>query len=616
MIGRARKLAQILDTTALFRGRLFPKFVAVFTAVVFVALLANATFETLFSYQDRKASLIRIQQEQAEAAAGKITEFFKDIEGQLRWTTYQPWTMAASNQQRLNSWRLLLRQVPAITELALLDDAGKERLQVSRLGLDALDSQIDFSTDPKFFEAKARKAYYGPVYFRHDSEPYMTLALAGVGNASVSVAEVNLKFIWDFVSQIKVGEHGHAYVVDAQGRLIAHPDISLVLRNINLSNLPQVQAARAGLPQSTQVTEDEEDYSQEVLTAYSAIAPLNWLMFVELPINEAYAPLYYLILRASILLIVGLLLAFLADLFLARRIVQPLEQLEKFASTVRETKDYTLRIDYRGNDEIGRLAVAFNGMLSELSVARERESSNHIALARASRLTMLGTLMASITHEINQPLAAIATNAGAGMRFLARANPDIHEANAALKEIDGNAHRASEVIKNIRSTFNKDTHDRALLNINYIVLEVLALVHGELNKHRISVESELLQDLPQVRADRIQIQQVILNLIINAVEAMDLVKNRARVLRVTSEMQEPGNALITVQDTGAGIDPKDMDQIFDAFFTTKSSGMGMGLSICRSIIEIHGGQLWASSGLGHGAVFNIRLPVAKAGVDE
>ena len=539
MIRRARKLVRILDITAFFRGRIFPKFVVAFTAVGFLALFSYATFEALFSYRDHKASLIRIQHEQADAAAEKLRSFSEMSKVQLRWTTYQPWTVAASDQQRLEAWRLLLRQVPAITELALLDDAGREQLRVSRLGLDILGSQIDFSTDPKFFEAMARKTYYGPVYFRQESEPYMTLALAGARNTSVTAAEVNLKFIWDIVSQIKVGEHGHAYVVDAQGRLIAHPDISLVLRNISLSNLPQVQAARAGLQQSTLTSKAEDDPDQEVLTAYSAIAPLDWLMFVELPINEAYAPLYYSFLRAGIVFVVGLLIALLADLILARRIVKPLERLEKFAATVRATKDYTLRIGSSGDDEIGRLAVAFNGMLAELSAARERESSSHIALARASRLTVMGTMAASIAHEINQPLAAIAADAEAGMLLLASAVPDIQEASAALKDIDGNVYRANEIIKNIRSMFKMETHDAALLNINNVVLEVVALIHGVLNKHRISVKSELLQDLPRVRADHIQIQQVILNLIINAVEAMSSVNNRARVLSVTSRFRTP-----------------------------------------------------------------------------
>jgi C4-dicarboxylate-specific signal transduction histidine kinase len=271
-------------------------------------------------------------------------------------------------------------------------------------------------------------------------------------------------------------------------------------------------------------------------------------------------------------------------------------------------------IDCRGKDEIDRIAVAFNDMLSELSAAREREHSTNIALARASSLTLLGTMAASIAHEINQPLSAIMANAEVGTLLLASATPDIREVNAALKEINDNALRVSEVIKHIRSLFKKDRNDRALLNIDQLLVDVLALVHGELKNHRISVESDLFQALPPVRADRIQIQQAILNLIMNAVEAMASLENRARVLRVTSTLSEPGNVLLSVQDTGSGINSKDMDRVFDAFFTTKSNGMGMGLSICRSIVDQHGGRLWAEPRTPYGSIFYLVLPSAGIAV--
>src|SRR6201981_4027901 len=235
------------------RSRLFIKYVVLFVAVVAIALLSNGIFEVFFYYREHKAALIRIQHEQAEAAAAKISQFIKEIESQLGWTTQLPWTAVAPaeqkralEQRRVDALRLL-RQVPAITELAQVDSTGHERLRVSRLAMDVVDSGVDLSKEPKFTEAVAHKVYYGPVYFRRDSEPYMTLALAGTRkDAGVSIAEVNLKLIWDVVSQIKVGEHGHAYVVGAQGRLIAHPDISLVLRNTDMSKLVQVQAAQAG----------------------------------------------------------------------------------------------------------------------------------------------------------------------------------------------------------------------------------------------------------------------------------------------------------------------------------------------------------------------------------
>src|ERR1700688_4107909 len=234
-------------------GPLFRKYVALFLAVVCVALLSNGLFEIYFSYGEHKAALIRIQREQAEAAAAKIGQFIKEIESQIGWTTQLPWSAGTLEQRRFDGLRLL-RQVPAITELAQLDATGHEQLRVSRLAMDVVGSQTDFSKDPKFVDALARKVYYAPVCFGRDSEPYMTVALAGTRrDAGVSVAEVNLKLIWDVVSQIKVGNRGQAYVVDAQGRLIAHPDISLVLRNTDLSRLAQVQAARAtGSGQATE----------------------------------------------------------------------------------------------------------------------------------------------------------------------------------------------------------------------------------------------------------------------------------------------------------------------------------------------------------------------------
>src|SRR5262245_53270315 len=279
-------LARLTQATTLrqINGPLFRKYVALFLAVVFIVLLSNILFEVGFSYQEHKSSLIRIQRGQAEAAAAKIGQFIKELESQIGWTTQLPWIAGTFDQRRFDGLRLL-RQVPAVTELAQLDSAGKEQLRVSRLAMDVVGSQTDFSREPKFTEAVAKKVYYGPVYFRRESEPYMTLALSGTRrDAGVSVAEVNLKLIWDVVSQIKVGDKGNAYVVDAQGRLIAHPDISLVLRNTDLSRLPHVRAALggAGVPQRVDLVQEVKDVQgRSVLAAYAPVAPLGWFMFVE-----------------------------------------------------------------------------------------------------------------------------------------------------------------------------------------------------------------------------------------------------------------------------------------------------------------------------------------------
>src|ERR1700693_2489234 len=226
------------------RSRLFLKYAGLFVAVVCLALVTNGVFEIWVSYREHKDGLIQIQHEQAESAAAKIGQFIKEIESQVGWTTQLLWSAGTIEQRRFDALRLL-RQVPAITELAQVDASGKEQLRVSRLAMDVVGSGLDLSQEPKFADAVKNKIYYGPVYFRRESEPYMTLSLAGTRrDAGVSIAEVNLKLIWDVVSKIKVGERGHAYVVDADGRLIAHPDISLVLRKTDMTRLAQVQAAR------------------------------------------------------------------------------------------------------------------------------------------------------------------------------------------------------------------------------------------------------------------------------------------------------------------------------------------------------------------------------------
>jgi len=238
--------------------------------------------------------------------------------------------------------------------------------------------------------------------------------------------------------------------------------------------------------------------------------------------------------------------------------------------------------------------------------ATERE------LARVSRQTTVGAMAASIAHEINQPLSALVTNGSIGLRLLANADSDLDEVREVLKRMIDDGFRASNIISSIRAMFGKERREKSLVSTRDLVSEVLALVRGELESHQVSLQLELHQELPPVMGDRLQLQQVLLNLIMNAVEAMSSVEGRERSLLVKSELHGAGDLLITVEDSGPGIDPNDMNRIFDALFTTKSHGMGLGLSICQSIIASHGGRLWASARVPHGAVFYIQLPSGTA----
>ncbi len=350
------------------RSPLFRKYVALFLAVVSIVLLFNALFMVWFAFQENRAGLIRLQREQAESAASKIGQFVREIENQLGWTTQLPWSTAAIEQRRFDGLRLL-RQVPAITELVQLDSKGLEQLRVSRLSMDSVGSLADNSKEPKFTAALANKFYYSPIYFRRESEPYMTISMAGSRrDAGVSVAEVNLKFIWDVVSQIKVGQTGQAFVVDAEGRLLAHPDISLVLRKSDLSKFEQVVAARQrpNLPEQERIQVARDLRGQRVLTAHAAIAPTGWLVFVELPEYEANAPLRAALGRSALLLLGGLSLAGLAGLFLARRMLVPIEAMRTGANRI-GSGDLEHRISIKTGDELEELANSFNDMAGRLN---------------------------------------------------------------------------------------------------------------------------------------------------------------------------------------------------------------------------------------------------------
>jgi PAS domain S-box-containing protein len=240
--------------------------------------------------------------------------------------------------------------------------------------------------------------------------------------------------------------------------------------------------------------------------------------------------------------------------------------------------------------------------------AQDELRATRSELARVARLITMAEMTASIAHDIRQPLTAIEINSSAALRWLASTTPDLDEVRTALKSIMDEGRRASEVIGRIRVMFKKGEPEKVWLDINELIREILALVDGELQNQCVVVQTELYEGLPQVLVDRAQLQQVILSLIMNAIEAMDSVGSRARVLRVASESREANQMLITVQDSGIGNDSKDMDRIFEGLFTTKSSGIGMGLPMCRSIVEAHGGRLWASAAIPHGSIFHVALP--------
>jgi C4-dicarboxylate-specific signal transduction histidine kinase len=239
--------------------------------------------------------------------------------------------------------------------------------------------------------------------------------------------------------------------------------------------------------------------------------------------------------------------------------------------------------------------------------AEEARREAQAELARVSRVTTMGELTASLAHEVNQPIAAAVTNANTCLRWLTRDHPDVEEARAAAMRIVKDGTRAAEIVKRIRLLFKKSTPQRELLDVNEAIREMIVLLRSEATRYNITVRMELAADLPWIMGDRVQLQQVLMNLMVNSIDAMKELDG-ARELAVKSQSTEKEEVLVSVSDTGVGLPPQQADQIFNAFFTTKPHGTGMGLRISRSIVESHGGRLWAAENSPRGASFYFALP--------
>jgi C4-dicarboxylate-specific signal transduction histidine kinase len=281
----------------------------------------------------------------------------------------------------------------------------------------------------------------------------------------------------------------------------------------------------------------------------------------------------------------------------------------------RQTEDSLRRardeLELRVGERTAELKNANDALLHQMAEQRRTEEALQVTrseLARVTRITTIGELAASIAHEVNQPLAAVVANADACVAWLARDTPDLLEARAAAERTTHGATRASEVIGRIRSLINKTAPERAQVQINEIIGEVVALAQRQASKNDVSVVTDLAPNLSPILGDRIQLQQVILNLMLNGIEAMSGVDDRPRRLMIRSQMQDADQVRVSVEDSGIGVKAEIMDRLFEPFFTTRPQGIGMGLPISRSIIEAHGGRLWVESSVNHGSVFQFTLP--------
>jgi signal transduction histidine kinase len=320
--------------------------------------------------------------------------------------------------------------------------------------------------------------------------------------------------------------------------------------------------------------------------------------------KQAFATAYTITIVGGI---ASLIIAILMGVLLTRGIAVPIARMTR-AITALAKGDTTVEVPgINRSDEIGAMATAAE-IFKDNMIERQRAQAE---LARVGRLTTMGELVASIAHEINQPLAAILANGEAGLRWLNRDEPDLDEVRDAVSRITQDSRRAAKMIENLRALAKKSEPQSARFDINSTIQEVLLLTRSELMQHDVVLHTDLSAAERMVLGDRVQLQQVMLNLIMNGIEAMSAVIDRPKVLTISSIHVESGGVLVAVKDTGEGINPETADRIFESFFTTKPNGMGMGLSICRSIIEAHGERFWASHNTPHGAIFQFTLPAGS-----
>jgi len=611
---------------------LLRKYVVVIVGLVSTVLIVGGAMEAYFSYQDKKATLVRVQSDQAETAAVRIEDFIREIVTAIAWTArsaYLPPDEAPS--QRYLDYLWLLRQTPSITEAMHLDAAARETLLVSRLARHVVGSGADHSQDPRFLAAQAGARYFGPVYFRRESEPYMTIALPLKGpDAGVAVAEVNLKFFWGVISQMQIGRAGFAYVVDSGGVLIAHPDISLVLQKTTMGDLSQVRAALAAEPPRGSEAQIGTDLGgRKVLTAHAAIAPVGWHVFVEQPVGEAFAPLYAAIRRTGVLLLVGLALAMGASVVLARRLLRPIQTLQQGAARIR-AGSLDERITLQTGDELEVLAEEFNRTAAELqesyaSLERKvqertadlsealralREKTQQLELASRHKSIFL----ANMSHEFRTPMHAII---GCSEILL---DASLHitgqEREQFLRDILAGGRHLLALINDVLDLSRIEAGRLDLRIEPTAARAVLDAVHGTMRplaaKKRIQLDLECADGLGLVPMDAMRMRQTLVNLVGNALK---FTPEGGRV-RVRAFPSPPDDGLrIEVEDTGPGIPPEEQDRIFAEFeqaAVTQASGRpegaGLGLTLARRFVEMHGGCLWVESEVGRGSRFILTLP--------
>jgi two-component system, NtrC family, sensor kinase len=599
----------------------------VVVALVAAAIVSVGLTGLYFSYQDSKREVSLIEREKASSAALSIKQQMEDILRELH-AVAQPAGIGA----RKEDFDRLLERDALISRLAYLDSTGKEQVFRSLLEINRTHSGIDFSRSPEFLRASADGSYFGRVRFQGDSQPHMAISVAErKPGRGVVVADINLQTVRDVIDRARVGTAGYAYAIDSRGELVAHSDINLVLAHTSFASLPQVKAALRGTDRAADsVTTGHNQAGTEVLSAFQVIPRLGWVVFVEEPLSEAFAPLKSAIWRTSVLLVAFLIVAVLTSVLLVRRLVRPIESIQVAAANI-GAGALDERIDATRRDELGALAEEFNRMAERLQESyaglehkveeRTRELQEVLEqLAEKGRELEVASrhkseFLANMSHELRTPLNAIV---GFSQVLRERLFGEVNEKQAEyLDDILSSANYLLSLINDILDLSKVESGQVELELCTFSLREALerGLVMVKERAVKSGVQLGLAADpaVDEVEGDERRIRQVIFNLLSNAVKFTPA----GGTVEVRS-VQVNGEVRVSVVDTGPGIAPEDQERIFEEFQQTglgaeQREGTGLGLALSKSLVELHGGRIWVESEPGKGSKFTFTLPVeAKA----
>jgi len=611
------------------RGRLVRQYFFIFITLIGGGMIASGLLEIYFRYYESQEQIALVQAEVATGAALKIAQFILEIEGHMKTATL---SRDIANRGFSPAYKFelmkLLYTVPAITEVRALDHNGAVRAYLSRFKTVPSDAQQHHSKSASFLQAGQGVTFFGPVYFIRDSEPYMTVAVPVERFAGsimgVLQAEVNLRYIWEIIRDIKVGKAGYAYIVARSGDIIAHPDIRLVLQRRNAADLDQVQAALRPAPYltrpKTMVTRDLK--GGKVLSSYAFLPSLDWAVIVERPLAEAYEPLYASMFRTSSLLLIGFGAALGASLFVGRRFVRPLETLRRGVERI-GSGDLAHRLEIKSGNELEVLAEEFNKMTAALREAyaglerkvAERTQELLIANERLKELDkMKSYFVSNVSHELRTPLTAIKGSVDNMLDGLTGLLND--KQVRYIRRMKTNTDRLARLITDLldlsvieAGRVELKPASLPLVSLVQEVTETLRPVAEEKLIH-LELEVALSDNALTVWADRDKVTQVLTNLIGNALKFTPPQGNAY----VAVHKNDSQWVRVSVTDAGPGIPPEETGRIFDAFYQLvqaggpKTRGTGLGLAIAKSLVEMHGGKIWVESEVGKGSTFSFTLP--------